>query len=181
MATKTINTPIFRGSFVQVFKARAMEGNDTEKFGIVAIFKPDADLSELMAEVKRAAVDKWGSVPEGCKNPFRDQSTKDYDGFGSEGKFLNLTSLQKPGIVDEALDVVTDDTKAYSGAYFRASVRARAYEKGSKGVALDLCNLQFIEHGERLGGRTDPLDEFTAVEGAEKKPAEGDADLSAFV
>jgi hypothetical protein len=54
-----------------------------------------------------------------------------------------------------------DQGEFYSGCYGRASIVFFAYNtNGSRGVSAALQNLQKLENGEPLGGKSRPEDDF---------------------
>lgn len=175
-APKTCVTPEFRASFANVFVAKAQkddDGNDGEaKFGITMLFPKDADLSGMKALAQAAVIEKWGTDPnkwpKPLRTPFRDQGEKEFDGFVPGAVFCNATSKQKPGVVDQNVHDIIDQTQFYSGCYARASIRAFTYDKrGNRGVAFGLSNVQKTRDGDPLGGRTRPQDDFEPVAGAD--------------
>ena len=85
---------------------------------------------------------------------------------------MQATSNNKPGIVDAALKPIMDANEIYSGAYYRASIRAYAWEHptGGKGVSIALDNIMKVKDGEAFSGRTDASDDFANF-------AKEDADL----
>lgn len=75
--------------------------------------------------------------------------------------YMAMSSKQRPGIVDQDLNPILDSTAVYSGCYARVSINAFAYNTaGKKGVSFGLNNVQFLEDGEPLGGRTRAEDDF---------------------
>ena len=74
----------------------------------------------------------------------------------------------KPGIVDRQLNEIIDSTEVYSGCYARASINFFPYNQaGNKGIACGLNNIQKLEDGEYLGGRSRPEDDFEALDNPE--------------
>ena len=72
-----------------------------------------------------------------------------------------MSSKTRPGIVDEDLNAVLDPTQVYSGCYARVSINAFPYSNsGNKGISFGLNNVQFLQDGEPLGGRTRAEDDF---------------------
>src|ERR1043165_1868860 len=171
--------PEARLSFPSLFVPRApMEGSAGEpKYGCTLLFPKDADLSALKAAASAAVRAKGGDKKtSNLRSPFRDGSEKDLDGY--EGCiFINVTSKQKPGVVDENVQPIIDPSASYAGCYVRASVKAYAYEKaGNRGVAFGLNNIQKTRDGEAFGGGPSRAeDDFTAVAGAKASSAGGEA------
>lgn len=173
-----INTPTFRVSYPNVFKARRNEMNGKDEFSVVALFEPGADLSALKAAAQKAIVDKWGpdkaKWPSNLRSPFRDQAerAKDVDGkrvlpagHVAGAIFLNLKSQQRPGVVDQNVQDIIDESQFYAGCYARASVNAFAYDqKGNRGVSFGLGNIQKVRDGEPLGNRAKPEADFAPIE-----------------
>src|SRR3990167_2865693 len=69
--------------------------------------------------------------------------------------YMAMSSKSRPGVVDQDLNPILDSTAVYSGCYARVSINAFPYNTaGKKGVSFGLNNVQFLEDGEPLGGRT---------------------------
>lgn len=76
--------------------------------------------------------------------------------------YMAMSSKQRPGVVDQDLNPVLDPTQVYSGCYARVSINAFSYSTaGKKGISFGLNNVQFLEDGEPLGGRTRAEDDFS--------------------
>lgn len=172
-----INTPTFRVSYPNVFKAKKNDLNGKDEFSVVALFKKGEDISGLKAAAQKAIVDKWGpdkaKWPTNLRSPFRDQAerAKEVDGKRilpaghEEGAiFLNLKSSQRPGVVDQNVQDILDESQFYAGCYARASVNAYAYDqKGNRGVSFGLGNIQKVKDGEPLGNRAKPEQDFAPI------------------
>jgi len=75
--------------------------------------------------------------------------------------YMAMSSKQRPGVVDADLNPILDSTQVYSGCYARVSINAFSYSNsGNKGISFGLNNVQFLEDGEPLGGRTRAEDDF---------------------
>jgi hypothetical protein len=155
-----IITPEFRATFVGLFRASApLENpNGEKKFSIRAAFPPKADLKALKAAVQAVAADKWGKViPKTLRSPFRTNAELDkpVPGLGDDWIIATFSANEKfgrPGLVDEDLQDIIDESQAYSGAWYRAQVRPFAYDTaGNKGVALGLQNVQKLRDDEPIG------------------------------
>ncbi|TXG77611.1 DUF2815 family protein [Candidatus Dojkabacteria bacterium] len=182
----SVLTPKFRVSYPSVFKPRKNDLNGKEEFTLTCLFKKGEDLSALKNEVQKVIEKKWGADealwPKGLKLPFRDQGEKaKIDpvtrrkilpmGHEEGAIFINLKSTSRPGIVDQNRNDIIAESDFYAGCFGRASVSCYAYDqKGNRGVAFGLINLQKLAEGEPLSGRPSPQDDFTAVEveGADK-------------
>lgn len=172
-----INTPTFRVSYPNVFKAKKNDLNGKDEFSIVALFKKGEDISALKTAAQKAITDKWGpdkaKWPQNLRSPFRDQAerAKEVDGKRilpaghEEGAiFLNLKSSQRPGVVDQNVQDILDESQFYAGCFARASVNAYAYDqKGNRGVSFGLGNIQKVKDGEPLGNRARPESDFAPI------------------
>lgn len=182
----SVVTPKFRVSYPNVFKARLNDLNGQQEYSVVALFPKDADLTALKAAAQEAIVKKWGEDkakwPTNLKSPFRDVEDRRKEGVLPPGYeegsvFMNLKTRQKPGVVDENVQPVLEESTFYAGCWARASLNAYAYDqKGNKGVAFGLGNIQKVGDGDPLGGRTAPQQDFAPIEGA-KKDASTSTDL----
>ena len=168
-------TPEFRAAFISVFRATAMKNADGStskpKYSIRACFPPKADLSALKKEANAAAVDKWGDkIPKTLRSPFRlnEELEAPIIGIGDDWTIMSFSANEdrRPGIVDAKLQDIIDDAEVYSGARYRAQIRAFAYENaGNKGVSFGLQNVQKLRDDDPLGGSRIPASKaFEAVE-----------------
>ena len=166
-------TPEFRAAFISVFKATSVKNEDgttnKPKYSVRACFPPTAKLDALKKEAQLAAQDKWGDkIPKTLRSPFR---TNEELVIGIEDDWIIMTFSanedRRPGIVDAKLQDIIDDSDVYSGAWYRAQVRAFAYENaGNKGVAFGLQNVQKLRDDDPLGrGRIPASKAFEPVEG----------------
>ena len=184
-------TPTFRGSFVNLIKPKQIPATDQEpQYSILMLFDTDADLTKLKEAVKQAAKDKWGdNAAKFAKNPkfrdpFKDQSDlvdKEGDLYAGmvEGAMCVQASCKQsfgqPQVVDANQKDLVDASDIYSGAYYRATVNAYAWEHrvGGKGVSFGLSNVQKLADGEKLGGgRSTIEDDFEPID----IPGDGDDD-----
>ena len=166
-------TPKFRVSYPKVFKAELNKLSGKAEYSVVALFDKDADLKPLREAVKAAIIEKWGADaskhPKNLRNPIRDQADKAKDGVMPAGHvegayFLNLKSTQKPGVVDESVQPILDESQFYAGCYARASVSVYAYDQaGNRGVGIGLTNIQKVADGEPFSGRPKPEESFKPV------------------
>ncbi|ASB66975.1 hypothetical protein S101413_03558 [Bacillus velezensis] len=78
---------------------------------------------------------------------------------------MNASSKTKPGIVDRNLNHIIDSEELYSGCYGRVSINFYAFNTaGNKGIACGLNNIQKLEDGDYLGGRSRAEDDFDALD-----------------
>lgn len=172
-------TPKFRVSFPNVFKPRLNDQNGKQEYSIVALFKKGENLDALKKLAQNAIEKKWGNDPKkwpvNLRSPFRLQEERRKDGvlplgYEEGAVFVNLKSIQRPGLVDASVQDIIQETDFYAGCWARATVSAYAYggpgTSFAAGVAFGLGNVQKMEEGVPLGGRTKPEDDFQAIQGA---------------
>lgn len=163
---KKVVTPTFRVSFPAVFQAKLNELSGKTEYSIVMLIDKKSDLTGMKKLAADAAREKWGEkIPQGIRNPFRDGDTEKAGREGYEGcYFITAKSTQKPGVVDESLQPIINVEDFYPGCYARATVTAYAYDnKGNRGVAFGLQNLQKVKDGEPFSGKTRAEDDFAPV------------------
>lgn len=172
-----ILTPEFRVSFPYLFEPQSpLSEGQKPKFSIVMLFKKDADLSALKNAVTSLIVDRYGADKAKwptLKTPFRDQGIRSLDGYVAGAIFITASSLNRPGVVDAAVQPIIDPEQIYAGCYARASVRPFIYESRAggmtvvnRGVSFGLQNVQKTRDGDPLGGRMPADKEFTPVASA---------------
>lgn len=167
-------TPVFRVSYPAVLKPKHNKLNDKMEYSVVALFPKGADMSNLKKAAQAALVEKFGADqkkwPKNLKTPFRDQGEKEKDGALPSGHekgaiFMNLKSTQKPGVVNEQVEDIIDESDFYAGCFARATVRAYAYSQaGNAGVNFGLANIQKVKDGDPFGSRTRAEDDFQPIE-----------------
>lgn len=184
-----VMTPEFRVSYPNVFKAKKNDLNGKDEYSLVALFPKGADLSKLKAAAQAAIEKKWGTDrtkwPSQLKSPFRDQSERKIKGTdqlaaGHEAGaiFINLKSSQKPGVVDQNLQDIINEQDFYPGCWARATITVYAYDqKGNRGVAFGLQNIQKTKEGDPLSGRMKAQAEFSPIEGATESTVSSGTDL----
>jgi len=175
MPADNLITPEFRAAFISVFKATSMKNADGSvnkpKFSIRAAFPPTAKLDALKKEAEMAAREKWGDkIPKTLRSPFRtnEELENPIVGIGDDWIIMSFSANEdrRPGIVDSKLQDIIDDADVYSGAWYRAQVRAFAYENaGNKGVSFGLQNVQKLRDDDPLGkGRIPASKAFEPVD-----------------
>lgn len=171
MADKII-TPEFRAAFVGLFRPTAPRENPDgkKKYSIRAVFMPGTDMSALKAAAKTVAGEKWGAqMPKTMRSPFRTNEELDnpIPGVPDDAVVMTFSANEdrKPGLVDAGLQDIIDDSEVYAGAWFRAQVRAYAYDtQGNRGVAFGLENVQKTSDDDPLGsGRMPASKAFEAA------------------
>jgi len=175
MSADNLITPEFRAAFISVFRATSMKNADGSvnkpKFSIRAAFPPTAKLDALKKEAEMAAREKWGDkIPKTLRSPFRtnEELENPIVGIGDDWIIMSFSANEdrRPGIVDSKLQDIIDDADVYSGAWYRAQVRAFAYENaGNKGVSFGLQNVQKLRDDDPLGnGRIPASKAFEPVD-----------------
>lgn len=199
------NTPEFRVAFPAVFQPKLNDLNGKDEFSVVALFPLESSLTgdkkveykegikklKLMAQaalVKKFGPDKtkW---PTKLRNPFKDQGDREKlvdgkmvipQGYVKGALYLNLKSIQRPGVVNQQVEQIIDASEFYGGCWAIASVSCYGYDtKGNRGVSFGLGNLQKTRDDTAFGNRTKPQDDFTAVAEIESANEESSADLFA--
>lgn len=172
--TKVITGKV-RLSYAHLFEPYGMDGQEAKYSVSVIIPKTDTETLKAIKEAtelaKKNGVSKWnGKVPANLKTPLRDGDTERPDDEAYAGcYFLNASSKNKPGVVDQNVQPILDATEVYSGCYARVSINFYAFNaSGNKGIAAGLGNVQKLEDGEPLGGFTRAEDDFDSVETAEE-------------
>lgn len=166
-----VTTGKVRLSYAHLFEAHAIEGNDPKYSVSIIISKTDTvtlkAIKEAVDQVKKEGTAKWGGkVPATLKTPLRDGDAERPDDEAYENcYFLNASSKNKPGVVDENVHPVLDATEVYSGCYGRLTINFYPFSaSGNKGIAAGLGNVQKLADGESLGGAfTRAEDDFDSV------------------
>ncbi|MTI84822.1 MAG: DUF2815 family protein [Firmicutes bacterium] len=170
MSNKVITGKV-RFSYANVWEPKSVNGSDPKYSVSLIIPKSDKKtLQKVKAAIEAAKKDGisklGGKIPANLKTPLRDGDVdRPDDEAYANSYFINANSYTKPGIVDKDVQPILDPTEFYSGCYGRASIVAYAYNaNGTKGIAAGLQNLQKMEDGEPLGGRSRAEDDFGAVD-----------------
>lgn len=176
MATKNTDTKVITGkvrlSYVHIFQPQAMEDGQEPKYS-TAIIIPKSDKETLrkinaaIEAAKKAGASQWGGkIPANLKTPLRDgdEERPDQPEY-AKSYFLNASSKNRPGVVDRDLNEILDSTEVYSGCYARVSLNFYAFnQKGNKGIAAGLNNVQKWADGDYLGGRSRAEDDFDSID-----------------
>lgn len=166
-----VKTGKVRFSYCNVFEPRTIEGQDPRYSVTLLIPKTDTEtiqkISAAIAEATKEGNEKvFGTTVVKPKTPIYDGDGTRPSGEAFEDEcngcyVLTANSLDRPGIVDARCEKIMSKDEFYSGCYGRATIRFFAYNKnGNKGIGCGLGNLQKLEDGERLGGRTSAEDDF---------------------
>jgi len=178
---------------VNLLKPKQIPGTDQEpSYSLMMLFSGDADLSHMRQAMIDAAKEKWGDNAKKIvespkfKDPFKDQGDQVnkqgelYAGMTAGAMCVQASCKQsfgRPGVVDLEGNDLIDADDVYSGAYYRATVKAYAWEHptGGKGVSFGLQNVQKLAEGEKLGGGRSGVDEdFEPVAGSESAGSDWD-------
>lgn len=171
MSTKLVTGKV-RLSYANLFEIDSTTG----KYGtVILIPKTDTATLDKIKNAKKAAYelgknDKLKGIPfERVAFTLRDgddpaevneQNRDDYAGH----YFMNVSSKDKPGVVDQQVQPILDASEVYSGCYARVSINLFPYNSnGNKGISAGLNNVQKLADGESLGGRARAEDEFDVV------------------
>lgn len=176
MATKTpsatrVVTGKVRLSYVHLFEPYTSDPEQEAKYSVTILIpkKDKTTIGRITAAIEAAKEDgkssRWdGKIPAGLKTTLHDgdeEADLDKNPEYAGHMYMAMSSKQRPGVVDEDLNPVLDSTQVYSGCFARVSINAFPYSaKGNKGVSFGLNNVQFLEDGEPLGGRTRAEDDF---------------------
>lgn len=176
MGNEAVVTGKARFSFVNVFKARAIEDGAEPKFSVTLLIpksdvltKQNIDRAMQIALQEGISTTFGGAMPVNPKVPIYDGDGYRPNGdlFGPECKghwAIRASSKNRPEVVDINLQPIIDESAVYSGCYGRASLRFFAYNKsGNKGVGCGLGNVQKLADGEALAGGTTAAEDFGAV------------------
>jgi hypothetical protein len=182
MAKKVV-TGLVRFAYFNGFKARLNELSGKTEFSTqVLIPKSDtATIAALKAAVAEALADKFnGKRPPGARNPIKDGDAPVADGAKELGEeyaghwyiSAKCSEDRAPQVVDSEGQDILSSKEFGSGDWGRVSVTAFGYDqKVNKGVSFWLNNVQFLEKGEPLSGRSNAADDFGTPAPTAAKPA----------
>lgn len=163
-----------RLTFPHLFEKYAKELGQEPKFS-TTILIPKSDVmtkqkidAAIAAAIAEGVTKNWNGVrPPNVPNPVHDgDGVRPSDGqpFPPECKghwVVTASSKQQPQVVDLALNPIMSQSEIYSGVYARVSVNFFPYNaSGKKGIGCGLNNVQKLEDGEPLGGRTTAVNDF---------------------
>lgn len=188
---KIITRTPFRGSFCHLTEPSLPQGETDEakaRYQItIALPKKDPFWKEASAAVKAAATEKWGKIPAKFQSPIKDgDNNLDDDGNlkypEHEGCYtLQASSKRKPGAVGPDLKPIMTADELYSGAWYRATVRAFhwTHPTGGKGVSFSLENVMKVKDDDPLGSAASkPEDDFASFAEAPVDGDEGEEDAA---
>ena len=173
MSTKIVTGKV-RFSFCHIFEPQAPLNGGDPKYSVTLLI-PKSDtvtlgkIKEAMAEARENFVKKNGanSLPAQPNHTLHDgDGVRDSgDPYGPECKgcyVITVSSKQKPVIVDNFRNEITDPNEVYSGCYGRASINFYGYNQaGKKGISAGLLSIQKLHDGEPFGtvGSADDFDD----------------------
>lgn len=173
MSTKVVTGKV-RFSFCHLFEPQEPQGGGDPKYSVTLLI-PKADTATLdkikaaMAEAREAFCKKNGAkaLPAKPVHTLHDGDgvRNDGDPYGPECKgcyVITVSSKQKPVIVDNMREAITDPSEVYSGCYGRASINFFGYSSnGKKGISAGLLSVQKLHDGEPFGtvGSADDFDD----------------------
>lgn len=161
-----------RFSYVQVFEPKSINGGEAKYSVTLLIPKSDSDTYQRISEeVNKVLQESVADVFKGVMPANPSLPVYDGDGlrpsgepFGAECKghwVISAKSSLAPEVVDASCNPIISKNEFYSGCYGRASLRFYAYNRnGNKGVGCGLGNVQKLEDGQPLGGRTTAAEDF---------------------
>ena len=171
-STKIVTGKV-RLSYCHLFEPQAIEGGDPKYSVTILIPKSDeTTVNKIKSAIALAAENGkakfGGKVPANLKNTLRDGDEEKDVSEQPEYKncyFMNVSSRNKPGVVDKDLNPILDSSEIYSGCYGRVSLNFYAYNTaGNKGVSAGLNNVMKLADGDYLGGRSSAEDDFKDIE-----------------
>lgn len=163
-----------RFSYVSVFEPRSVNGGEEKYSATLLIPKSDTKTyQDIMAEINKCVQENLaevfkGAMPTNLRIPIYDGDGLRESGepFGLECKghwVINAKSNSAPEVVDAGCNPIISKNEFYSGCYGRASLRFYAYnQNGNKGIGCGLGNVQKLEDGQPLDGRTTAAEDFGA-------------------
>lgn len=166
-----------RLSYVHIFEPFANSPDQEARYSTtILIPKSDTVTLDKIRKAQEAAAEQGktktfgGRVPAGLKMTLHDgdeeadlERNPEYAGHF----YMAMSSKTRPGVVDENLNAILDQTQVYSGCYARVSINAFPYSNsGNKGISFGLNNVQFLADGPALGGRTRAEDDFAEADAA---------------
>ena len=191
-----ILTPIFRLSHPHLFEPSVMKVKGVAKgepaYSIEMLFdKKTTKLEDLNKRITRAKIAEWGADKENWPSPLRtpvtdgDKPKKNSKTGKMEVKpehkgmwvvkARTLAQYNKPEVVDQEGEKITEKSEVYPGCYARAYITARPYEVGDKyGVSFMLEAVQKAKEGEAIGGRKAAKEIFGVIEREESESFSSD-------
>lgn len=181
MSTKVVTGKV-RFSFCHIFEAQEPQGGGDPKYSVTLLIpktdKPTIEkIQAAMAEARENFCKRNGanSLPQKPNHTLHDgDGVRDSgDPYGPECKgcyVITVSSKQKPVIVDNFKNEITNPAEVYSGCYGRAAINFYGYSNnGKKGISAGLLSIQKLHDGEPFGtvGSADDFDDDYVEAGAD--------------
>lgn len=161
--TKVVTGKV-RFSFCHLFEPQEPLGGGEPKYSVTLLI-PKKDtatlgkIKEAMAQAREAFCSKNGAnaLPAKPSHTLHDGDGVRESGepFGDECKghyVLKVSTKQKPLIIDNFKNDITDPNEVYSGCYGRASIKFFGYNaNGKKGLSAVLLGIQKLHDGTPFG------------------------------
>ncbi len=179
MATAPNPTKVVTGkvrlSYAFLFEPRANQEGQEPRYSVTLLIPKsdkktlrDIDRAITAAAEAGAAKHFGGKVPTNLKTTLHDgdedadlDRNPEYEGH----MYMSVSSRTRPGLVDQNVQPILDNTELYSGCYARVSMNAFSYSaQGNKGVSFGLNHVQKLADGEPLGGFSRAEDDFDVVD-----------------
>lgn len=173
MSTKVVTGKV-RFSFAHLFEPQTPQGGGDPKFSVTLLI-PKSDtvtvdrMKKAMAEARENYCKRNGAsaLPAKPNHTLHDgDGMRDSgDPYGPEYRgcwVITVSSKQKPVIVDNFRNEITDPGEVYSGCYGRAAINFYGYNSnGKKGISAGLLSVQKLHDGEPFGtvGSADDFDD----------------------
>lgn len=172
--TKVVTGKV-RLSYCHLFEPFAsFEGQDPKYSVVILVPKTDKATINKIKAAQQAALELGkstkfgGSIPKNWKNTFRDgdeEADLDKNPEYAGHYFMTISNKTRPGIVDQQVQPILDQSEVYSGCYARVSMNAFAFSaSGNKGVSFGLNHVQKVADGEPFGSVTKAEDDFEPLE-----------------
>lgn len=175
-AGEKVVTPKGRLSYPSLFTPDTSDMGKNNYCCTLLFDERDSAVADGVKELKKAVLKVARAVLGGdakmkdFKHPFRAGDLK----AGKNPEYAHMTyisakSKYRPGIVDAKVREIHDEADVYAGCYCKMSVIPYWFDqKGNKGVAFRLCNVQKVADGEHLGASAgNAADDFEACEGSD--------------
>ncbi len=176
-----IVTPEFRLSYPNLFTPKeGKKPGDRPKFELNMLFPKTADLSLLKAAAEAAVKEKYGDKKPMLRNPFRDGDEAPYDGYAGH-IYVRAWAYDRPGLVDQSVQPIVEQSVLYAGCYCRAAIRAFVYENPeNKGISFWLMHVQKLRDGAPFGANNGKPEDMFDVVAKEVQAAGGKAATDDF-
>lgn len=149
-----------RLSYAALFEPKGFNGQEP-KYSVSLIIPKDdkealAAIKEGINQAKEEGKDRAfnGKIPANLRTPVRDgDEERPDDEAYVNAYFLNANSKKAPKLYMPVKGVEPTEEDLYSGVIANVVLNFFAYNtSGNKGIGAGLMAVQFVEHGERLGG-----------------------------